>query len=552
MKTKYSLAVVLILAIAVSFANIGGLDVYALDEAKNAEAAREMLESGNYVVPHFNYELRTDKPPLHYYFMVAGYKLFGVNAFGARFFSSLFGVLTILITFLFSKKYFDQRTALYSALALIASLHFALQFHMSVPDPYLVFFLTWAFFSFYNAYEDDKLIDKLSFYFAIGCGLLTKGPIALGLTGLSALVFLIVKQDLKWSTIWRLQPFGGVLFSLAIALPWFYAVHVQTAGIWTEEFFFKHNINRFSDAMEGHNGIFLLTFGYVFVLGMLSFLPLVYRSIKGAVLDRKKNPVFTYLLVVAAVIICFFAFSSTKLPNYTVPSYPILAVLLGVPMASQTGVWWRIKANRIGLAAYALFMVLFPLGIYFGLNADPYLEHLKGQAWWFIPLSLMGLVLFWLILKPRIKVQLVTPKNVGSWSTEETGKYARLTQRDNSLANTLAIGWILTVLLFFYVIYPPVDAENPVRKTLPTMDTSETVIAYKRLNAAYVFALQKEIKRFDNLDQLGERVMAEESGYVISRTEYREELEAIPGLVYHSEAKDTFENPTTLVMKWGK
>ena len=44
--------------------------IYILNEAKNAECAREMLVSGNYVVPYFNGQIRTDKPPLHYFFMV--------------------------------------------------------------------------------------------------------------------------------------------------------------------------------------------------------------------------------------------------------------------------------------------------------------------------------------------------------------------------------------------------------------------------------------------------------------------------------------------------
>ena len=83
------------------------------------------------------------------------------------------------------------------------------------------------------------------------------------------------------------------------------------------------------------------------------------------------------------------------------------------------------------------------------------------------------------------------------------------------------------------------------------MNTEAKIIAYKRLNAAFVFTLQKEIKRYDSLAPIQKVVASNPSGYVISRTEYREELEKIPGLVYHTEARDTFENPTTLVMKWG-
>ncbi|MDO8992485.1 MAG: hypothetical protein Q7U83_05440, partial [Daejeonella sp.] len=50
--------------------------IYILDEAKNAECAREMLVSGDYIMPYFNGQLRTDKPPLHYFFMALAYKIF--------------------------------------------------------------------------------------------------------------------------------------------------------------------------------------------------------------------------------------------------------------------------------------------------------------------------------------------------------------------------------------------------------------------------------------------------------------------------------------------
>lgn len=523
MNQKRSLFFILVLAIAVSFANIGGLDVYALDEAKNAEAAREMYESGDWVVPHFNYELRTDKPPLHYYFMMVGYKLFSVNAFGARFFSSVMGVLTILLVFLFTKKNLGERAAVYASLALTASLHFALQMHMSVPDPYLIFFLTWAFFSFYEAYHTRSKWRLFAFYFAVGCGLLVKGPVALGLAGLTALLFLIFKKDLKWPTVWRLQPFGGVILSLLIAFPWYYQVHIQTDGAWTNEFFFKHNINRFSDPMEGHDGIFLLTFAYVFVLGMLTFLPFIFQSVKYAIRERSKNDSLLFVLIAAFVIIIFFAISSTKLPNYTVPSYPVLSVILGYYLSKLDKYWFEKPGNRIGLIVYAVLLIGFPVGIYFGIAQDKSIGHLTHLSYYFIPIALVGIGLMVFVKKKSMSRILLS----------------------------LMSGWLITTLFFFHLIYPEIDQESPVRKTLPTMNTEVKIIAYKRLNAAFVFELQREIKRYDTLKNIANDINNSPGGYVISRTEYREELEGIPGLVYHTEARDTFENPTTLVMKWG-
>lgn len=512
------------LSIAVMFANIGGLDVYALDEAKNAEAARVMFESGDYVVPYYNGDLRTDKPPLHYYFMAAGYNLFGVNAFGARFFSSLFGVLTIIITFLFVLKHFNTRAAIFSSLVLISSLHFNLQFHMSVPDPYLVFFMTWSFYSFYEAYKTSNRWQLFFFYFAIGCGLLTKGPIALALPGLAALIFLILNKDFKLKTIWRMQPIGGILLSLLVAFPWYYEVDRSTKGIWTEDFFFKHNFSRYSEAMEGHEGIFLITFAFVFVLGMLTFLPFVFQSVKSAIINRKNEPLL-FALIASLVVVVFFASSSTKLPNYTVPSYPVLAIVLGVYLSQIDAAWLKNNWNKLGLITYSILLIGFPVGIYFGLKADLSLNHLTALAYYFVVLTLVGFYNLIIVVSKKSITNLI------KWNIA---------------------GWIATILLFFHVIFPQVDAENPVRKLLRTMDTSKTIISYQRLNPAFVFALEREIPRFAEIDEIKLAITQSPAGYIISRKELREELESIEGLVYHSEARDLFETPTTLVMKWGK
>lgn len=524
MKKYLPLAIVLGLSIAVSFANIGGLDVYALDEAKNAEAARAMFASGDYVVPYYNGELRTDKPSLHYYFMAAGYSLFGVNPFGARFFSSLMGVLTVLITFLFAKRNFNEKVAINSALVLIASLHFNLQFHMSVPDPYLVLFTTWAFFAFYEAYKTNSKWQLLAYYFAIGCGLLTKGPIALALPGLAALLFLLLNKDFKWKTIWRLQPFGGILLSLGVAFPWYWKVHQATDGAWTEDFFFKHNFSRYSEAMEGHEGLFLLTLGFVFGLGMLTYLPFVFQSLRHAFFNRR-NDALLYCLLSVAVIVIFFASSSTKLPNYTVPSYPLIAVLLGAYLSQLGSNWFNGLGNRIGFVLYSILLIGFPVGIYFGIAGDKTIAHLTDLSFYFIVLSLAGIAMLYFGLLKR-NVEMVIRTNISAW--------------------------LVTIILFFYLIFPQVDAQNPVRKILPQLDTTAHIISYQRINPAFVFELEREITRYVDLSEIQRVMLQHEKGYVISRTDYRNELEEIPGLIYEAEARDLFENPTSLVMKWDR
>lgn len=133
------LLILLVLSLLVFSANIGGTSIYILDEAKNAGCAMELHQKGQWVVPTFNGELRFDKPPLHYFFMKAAYSAFGVNPFAARIFSSLMGILLIAMIYIFSKRNINARAAFYACLILIASLQVAFQFHLAVPDPYLIF-----------------------------------------------------------------------------------------------------------------------------------------------------------------------------------------------------------------------------------------------------------------------------------------------------------------------------------------------------------------------------------------------------------------------------
>ena len=111
-----------------------------------------------------------------------------------------------------------------------------------------------SYYAFYLFLNDQKAIFGITLYAAIGLGTLAKGPIAIALPGLIFLLFLIFSKQLKWAIIRKLHPFSGAALVLLIALPWYILVHLQTNGAWTEGFFLKHNLGRFSDEMEGHRG----------------------------------------------------------------------------------------------------------------------------------------------------------------------------------------------------------------------------------------------------------------------------------------------------------
>jgi len=493
--------------------NIGGSSIYILDEAKNATCAAEMFTRGDLVVPTFNHELRTDKPPLHYFFMMLSYSIFGVNAFAARFFSAVFGALTILISFLFARRYHSEKVGLWTAFVLLASIHLNIQFHLAVPDPYLIFFFTASIFSFYAAVKEKRFVYLLLLYASVGLGTLSKGPVAIGLPGLIFLLFLIFSKRFKWSEIKQLRPFLGAAIVLVIALPWYVLVHLKTNGLWSEGFFFKHNLGRFSSEMEGHGGIFLITILFV-LLGLFPFSAFIVQALKKAFANRKDD--FTLLSLVAGLtIVVFFSISRTKLPNYTVPAYPYFAILLGLWLAQLNFNFAKPKASMIGLLVFGI--ILIP-ALYIGISFDPALAHLNFLAWYFLPIPLGFIVAYYLFSKGRLRLAI------------------KLT----------GLSSLLGALSFIALVFPKIDQENPVAQSLHLLQGKE-VRYFEKFNPSYSFYLQKEIKQLE-ADQFSNFFDEYPDGVIIST---KRKIEGVPlpeGVEILFSARDIMERPTTVLL----
>ncbi len=495
-------------------ANIGGLSIYSLDEAKNAECAREMLERGDLIVPTFNYELRTDKPPMHYYFMMLSYKIFGINEFSARFFSSFFGGLLVLITFLFAKRYLGFYTAFFSFLALISSLHMAVQFHMAVPDPYLIFWINASLFSFFVWYKERKKIFLYGFYIFSGLGVLTKGPVAVVLPFFIVFLFLLLRREISIKTLKELKIPQGVFLALIISLPWYIAVGLKTDWVWVKEFIFKHNIHRFSQPMEGHGGIFLLTFIYVFI-GMLPFSIFVIQAFKES-FKKRNQEIFLFLLLIVIVYTGFFAISKTKLPNYTVPVYPSLGILLGYYIASirekiPKSVYWS------GIF-YIFLTILIVIGLYIGIKGEKEISDLSYLAYFFFILTIGGLFYLFLIKK--------------DW---------------NISIIFLSLSSVVMSLLFFYYLFPKVDRRNPVVQMMPLIDKEKPVRYYQSFNPAFVFYIRKHIKPLEK-KQIRRFLYQKKQVYILSREKYQKDILKYKRAYLLKKVKDLFENKTSILI----
>lgn len=308
------------------------------DEPRFAEASREMIERGNYIVPYFNNQLRLDKPPFTYWAQVASYHLFGENDFAARFPSAIAAAVTALLIFLWGRRVGGEKLAWWAAIIFTLSLQTFVHAKAAVADMWLVLFVTlahWAGFELIqcrtpNAQPTSASIWWLTFYISLALGFLAKGPIAwVPLLTVASTIF--YAPDLHLAR--RFKFVRGILLMLAIIAAWGMPALVWTNGEFLRIGIGRHVIGRSLGAMEGHGwnslGGYVLLLPFYFVTVFVSFFP---WSIKLPLLVKRlwhnRDNIDRYLFSGIAIIFIIFSLIKTKLPHYTLPAFGMLALLL--------------------------------------------------------------------------------------------------------------------------------------------------------------------------------------------------------------------------------
>ncbi len=355
---------------------LGSTRLWDDDEPKNAVCGQEMFERGDWIVPTFNGTLRTDKPILIYWCMLAAFNVLGVNELAIRLPSALAGIGTVVLTFHLGRLLFDRRTGLVASGLLTSALMFAVLARAATPDSLLIVWITASLTSFVAGvaarrgghFGGDSANSRgtvvpicehglpttawLLMYASIGIAVLAKGPIGvvmpLGIIG-SYLLFFDSPPNQAANTNWlrrclsyfaprriwtianTLHVFTGAAIVALIALPWYIAVAVQTHGEWVTGFLGTHNIGRFMQPLEHHRGL-PIYYPIAIMIGFFPasmFLPVALWSsihtVRQDTSGRRSSAAF--LLCWIACYVGFFTVAATKLPNYVVPCYPALAIV---------------------------------------------------------------------------------------------------------------------------------------------------------------------------------------------------------------------------------
>ena len=387
-------AFLILLSLVLFFHRLGSLSLFDADEPAFAEATREMLLSGDWITPHFNFEPRFDKPILFYWLMALAYKSFGIGEFAARFWSAAFATGLVLSIYLFGRQVLGQRGALIAALAFTTNIGTAILARAAVTDMTLVFFMTWTLFSFFAAYRatGTSLLGYLFVaYLTMALSVLTKGPIGLLLPLLVIGLFLAVRRTTR-ATLFRLEPLAGLALFFVIALPWYLAVTRENGWDFILGFVVKHHLVRYTGVVSGNTGapyyfLPVVALGFFPWSGILpkAFGDLwsIRARLRGELTLREELLLFAWIWF--GVVFVFFSLSGTKLPSYIFPAFPALSLLAGAGGEGLLGEWGRaasggkafdwVVAGIAGLLAVGLCMVPLITGalrppIHFG--AAPY------------------------------------------------------------------------------------------------------------------------------------------------------------------------------------
>jgi 4-amino-4-deoxy-L-arabinose transferase-like glycosyltransferase len=503
----------LILSVAIIlFIRLGSPDIYILDEAKNAQCAREMLQRNDLILPTFNNQLRADKPPLHYYFMMLSYKMFGISSFSARFFSVVMCLLTLLITYFYTKRFVDSLVAFFSVLVLATSAHFLFEFRLAVPDPYLIFFITLSLLCGYTWLQENNIIQLYIAAFSFGLGILTKGPIAIILPGLCLLIWIIWQK--KWKRIINKHFWFAMILIVLIALPWYILVHKASNGLWTKTFFLEHNYDRFVSIKEGHGGAFFLPLLFL-LIGMLPFMSFIGELLKNRRLVLNDS-LMKFSAIVVIVFITFFSFSRTKLLNYAMPCYPFAAIVLGKFLS-------LLLTNKIEVKKYPYyilfgFTLVLPIVGYFAIGSEIEAIHVKWVA-----LLLMIVPFIFLFFLHNVNWK---------WLQKIV---------------VISIAFPVFNIIGLDIVYPVLYNQNPVKKTINLVKKNQDLFAYRRYNSGYNFYVKGFIIEYQTLDSLKNALMKHPDALVISTEEY---IDSLNSLQLHVIAKhhDLFEYPTTIIL----
>jgi 4-amino-4-deoxy-L-arabinose transferase-like glycosyltransferase len=363
-RTFYRQVIIVVVALLLFVPFLGTVHLFDWDEINFAESAREMIVTNDYNTVRIDFAPFWEKPPLFIWMQALSMKIFGINEFAARFPNAICGAITLLFLFHAGRRLYDERFGILWALSYAGSILPFFYFKSGIIDPWFNLFIFTGIWSLikYLEHEDKRKrhLYIVSSATLIGLGIMTKGPVALLLWGLTALVYLIVKKgriNVKW---YHILEFAFVL--ILVGGSWFWG-QIIAGNQQTIIDFISYQIRLFRTEDADHGGFLLyhfviLLFG-VFPASIFSFD--AYRKNANDTLTQKNFKL--WMIVLLLVVLILFTIVKTKIVHYSSLCYFPLTFLGAYALYNYC---WRgirlkkwIHATVVVIALlYALVMIL--------------------------------------------------------------------------------------------------------------------------------------------------------------------------------------------------
>ena len=333
------LLTLLISCLVLRFISLSLYPLMDTTEARYGEMARIMFETGNWITPMFDYNVPFwGKPPLFTWLSSAGFSLFGINEFAARVPHLLVGLGVIGLVYKLAKDHFQSSTmGIFASSILASTISFIILSGAVMTDTALTFSITLSMVGFWQAWNNRGKFWGYLFFIGLGLGMLSKGPLAIVLIGISLTIWLIPNS--RWKRIWSILPWGyGTLLCLVIFVPWYAIAEYKTPGF-LDYFIVGEHIKRF--IVSGWQGDLYgtaheRTRGTIWLYALMSMLPwsplVIWQWIRAVRDDKdvEESPdgFGSYLLFWMLSPMILFSFSGNILASYVMPALPAMAMLV--------------------------------------------------------------------------------------------------------------------------------------------------------------------------------------------------------------------------------
>jgi len=345
--------------LVILFYRLGAPVLFEPDEGRNAEKAREILVLNDWITPHENFHAVLDKPIFFYWLIALSYRLFGVSEWAARLPSVLAAFGCIVMVYFFVRRWWGEWEGRWSGLVLVSSAGFFVFSRLVIFDMTLTAFIMLALCAFYHAARESESPASWAtcaiFYGALGAATLTKGLVGLIVPGMIIVFYVLLTNG--WRILGKMRLLSGVVLFLLIVTPWYILAETQNPG-YLRYYFWNEHFGRFATKKFDRFSPWYFYF-YIAPLGLLPWTFLLPATVRFH-WRRRLDDRTLWLMLWALLPILFFSMSKSKLAHYILPSFPPMAILLGVAMS-------RIlddSPNRLRYGFGASWMVLSLVFIY--------------------------------------------------------------------------------------------------------------------------------------------------------------------------------------------